>query len=43
MKDQTIQILIFKMVNDPDAFTMGELEELTIALRVRKHGGGAGR
>lgn len=36
MSDQTIQILIFKMVNDPDSFTIGELDELTIALRRRE-------
>ena len=37
MNDQTIQIMIFKLVNDPDAFTVGELDELTIALREREN------
>lgn len=35
MRDQTIQILIFKMVNDSDSFTLSELDDLTIALRER--------
>ena len=37
MNDQTIQILIFKLVNDPDSFTIGEIDELTIALRKREN------
>ena len=37
MNDQTIQILIFKLVNDPDSFTIGEIDELTIALRQREN------
>ena len=37
MRDQTIQILIFKLVNEPDAFTIGEIDELTIALRQREN------
>lgn len=36
MRDQTIQILIFKLFNDPDSFTIGEIDELTIALRQRE-------
>lgn len=36
MSDQTIQLMIFKLVNDPDSFTVGELDELTIALRERE-------
>ena len=37
MNDQTIQILIFKLVNHPDSFTIGEIDELTIALRQREN------
>lgn len=37
MRDQTIQLLIFKMVNDPDSFTLSELDDLTIALRKREN------
>ena len=37
MDDQTIQILIFKLVNYPDKFTIGEIDELTIALRAREN------
>ncbi len=37
MNDQTIQLLIFKMVMNPDAFTLGEIDELTIALRRREN------
>ena len=37
MNDQTIQLLIFKMVNDPDSFTIGEIDELTIVLREREN------
>ena len=36
LNDQTIQILIFKLVNNPDAFTIGEIDDLTIALRARE-------
>lgn len=36
MSDQTIQILIFKMLNNPDAFTLSELDDLTVALRRRE-------
>ena len=36
MNDQTIQIMIFKLVSDPDAFTICELDELKIALRRRE-------
>ncbi len=35
MNDQTIQIMIWKLVDDPDSFTIGELDDLTIALRRR--------
>ena len=35
MNDQTIQIMIFKLIQDPNSFTVGELDELTIALRRR--------
>ena len=37
MTDQTIQLMIFKLFNDPDSFTVGELDELTIALRRREN------
>ena len=37
MRDQTIQIMIFKLFNDPDSFTICELDELTIALREREN------
>ena len=37
MSDQTIQLMIFKLVSDPDSFTVGELDELTIALRRREN------
>lgn len=33
MTDQTIQLMILKLVLYPDAFTICELDELTIALR----------
>ena len=36
ISDQTIQLMIFKLLNDPDSFTVGELDELTIALRRRE-------
>jgi hypothetical protein len=35
MSDQTIQLMIWKLVQDPDGFTIGEIDELTIALRRR--------
>lgn len=35
MSDQVIQLMIFKLVNDPDAFSICELDELKIALRRR--------
>ncbi len=35
MNDQTIQVMIWKLVDDPDSFTIGELDELTISLRRR--------
>ncbi len=35
MNDQTIQIMIWKLVDDPDSFIIGELNDLTIALRRR--------
>jgi hypothetical protein len=35
MRDQIIQLMIFKLVNDPDAFTICELDNLKIALRRR--------
>ena len=37
MNDQTIQLLIFKMVSNPDSFTLSELDDLTIALREREN------
>ena len=36
MNDLTIQILIFKLVINPDSFTLSELEDLSIALRERR-------
>ena len=35
MNDQMIHLMIFKLVNDPDAFSICELDTLTIALRRR--------
>ena len=37
MNDQTIQLMIFKLFNDPDSFTIGEIDDLTIALRQREN------
>lgn len=36
MRDQTIQILIFKLLYVRDSFTMENLDDLTIALRRRE-------
>ena len=38
MKDQMIQLTALKLLNDPDVFTICELDDLKIALRVRAVG-----
>jgi hypothetical protein len=35
MNDETLQWLIFKMLNDPDSFTIMELDTLNIEMRRR--------